>query len=70
MGLARPGKAFGAPMADHEVRMANSPDEMQTWLGTLADAGADIFHCSRRRFWEPEFTNDGSDIDVAGWRKR
>ena len=55
---------------DYEVRMANSPDEMQQWLGTLADAGADIFHCSQRRFWEPEFTDDGSDLNFAGWAKK
>jgi len=26
-------------------------------------AGVDIFHCSQRRFWEPEFT--GSDLNFA-----
>lgn len=55
---------------DYAVRMANSPAEMQQWLGTLADAGADIFHCSQRRFWEPEFTDDGSDLNFAGWAKK
>jgi 2,4-dienoyl-CoA reductase-like NADH-dependent reductase (Old Yellow Enzyme family) len=43
---------------------------MQAWLGTLADAGADIFHCSQRRFWEPEFSDDGSDLNFAGWAKK
>lgn len=55
---------------DYAVRMANSPAEMQAWLGTLADAGADIFHCSQRRFWEPEFADDGSDLNFAGWAKQ
>ena len=55
---------------DYAVRMANSPAEMATWLGTLADAGADIFHCSQRRFWEPEFEGDGSDLNFAGWAKQ
>lgn len=55
---------------DYAVRMANSPAEMQQWLGTLADAGADIFHCSQRRFWEPEFEEDGSDLNFAGWAKK
>lgn len=55
---------------DYAVRMANSPQEMQQWLGTLADAGADIFHCSQRRFWEPEFADDGSDLNFAGWAKK
>jgi 2,4-dienoyl-CoA reductase-like NADH-dependent reductase (Old Yellow Enzyme family) len=34
----------------------------------LAAAGVDIFHCSQRRFWEPEF--DGSDLNLAGWTKK
>ena len=34
----------------------------------LAEAGVDIFHCSQRRFWEPEFT--GSDLNFAGWAKK
>ena len=34
----------------------------------LADAGVDIFHCSQRRFWEPEF--EGSDLNFAGWAKK
>jgi 2,4-dienoyl-CoA reductase-like NADH-dependent reductase (Old Yellow Enzyme family) len=28
----------------------------------------DIFHCSQRRFWEPEF--EGSDLNFAGWAKK
>jgi 2,4-dienoyl-CoA reductase-like NADH-dependent reductase (Old Yellow Enzyme family) len=43
---------------------------MQTWLGALIDAGADILHCSQRRFWEPEFEDDGSDLNFAGWAKK
>ncbi|WP_294768516.1 NADH:flavin oxidoreductase [uncultured Rhodoferax sp.] len=53
---------------DYSVRMAQTPDEMAAWLQPLADAGADIFHCSQRRFWEPEF--DGSDLNFAGWAKK
>ena len=30
--------------------------------------GVDIFHCSQRRFWEPEF--EGSDLNFAGWAKK
>ncbi|MNK23908.1 NADH:flavin oxidoreductase / NADH oxidase family protein [compost metagenome] len=41
---------------------------MEQWLTPLADAGIDIFHCSQRRFWEPEF--EGSDINFAGWAKK
>ncbi|MDZ7937054.1 MAG: NADH:flavin oxidoreductase [Rhodoferax sp.] len=53
---------------DYAARIAQSPDEMAAWLQPLADAGADIFHCSQRRFWEPEF--EGSDLNFAGWAKK
>lgn len=53
---------------DYTVRLANSPQEMEKWLGPMADAGVDIFHCSQRRFWEPEF--DDSDLNFAGWAKK
>ena len=36
--------------------------------GSIGGAGVDIFHCSQRRFWEPEFT--GSDLNFAGWAKK
>jgi len=38
------------------------------FLGPLVDAGVDVFHCSTRRFWEPEFA--GSDLNLAGWTKK
>ena len=53
---------------DYKARLAETPDEMATWLGTLSDAGVDLFHCSQRRFWEPEF--EGSDLNFAGWAKK
>ena len=53
---------------DYAARIAQTPDEMAAWLQPLADAGADIFHCSQRRFWEPEF--EGSDLNFAGWAKK
>ena len=40
---------------------------MEEWLLPLKEAGVDIFHCSQRRFWEPEF--EGSDLNFAGWAK-
>jgi 2,4-dienoyl-CoA reductase-like NADH-dependent reductase (Old Yellow Enzyme family) len=53
---------------DFTARLANTEAEMQTWLGALVDAGADVLHCSQRRFWEPEF--EGSDLNFAGWAKK
>lgn len=53
---------------DFTVKLAQTPGEMEAWLKPLADAGADVFHCSQRRFWEPEF--EGSDLNFAGWAKK
>lgn len=53
---------------DFTARIANTPQEMEDWILPLADAGADIFHASQRRYWEPEF--EGSDLNLAGWFKK
>lgn len=57
---------------DFDVRLANTPDEMAAWLAPLVEAGADILHCSQRRFWEPEYPElDGTDgLNFAGWAKK
>jgi 2,4-dienoyl-CoA reductase-like NADH-dependent reductase (Old Yellow Enzyme family) len=54
--------------ADYTYQLAKTPQEMEAWLNPLAEAGIDIFHCSQRRFWEPEF--EGSDLNFAGWAKK
>ncbi len=41
---------------------------MREWLEPMAEAGVDVFDCSQRRFWEPEF--EGSDLNFAGWAKK
>jgi len=53
---------------DFGARLAHTPSEMEAWLRPLVDAGADVIHCSQRRFWEPEF--EGSDLNFAGWAKK
>jgi len=53
---------------DFTQRLAQTPQELEAFLKPLVDAGVDIFHCSTRRFWDPEF--DGSDLNLAGWTKR
>jgi len=53
---------------DFAARLAPTVADMEAWLQPLADAGADAFHCSQRRFWEPEF--EGSDLNFAGWAKK
>jgi len=52
---------------DYGAKIANTPQELETLLAPLVDAGVDIFHCSQRRFWEGEF---GSDMNLAGWVKK
>ena len=53
---------------DYAARLATTPAELATFLAPLVEAGVDIFHCSNRRFWEPEF--DGSDMNLAGWTRK
>jgi 2,4-dienoyl-CoA reductase-like NADH-dependent reductase (Old Yellow Enzyme family) len=53
---------------DYAAKLALTPDELAAFLKPLSDAGVDAFHCSQRRFWEPEF--DGSDLNLAGWTKK
>jgi 2,4-dienoyl-CoA reductase-like NADH-dependent reductase (Old Yellow Enzyme family) len=57
---------------DYAARLAVSPAEMEAWLVPLVEAGADILHCSQRRFWEPEFPEvDGkAGLNFAGWAKK
>jgi 2,4-dienoyl-CoA reductase-like NADH-dependent reductase (Old Yellow Enzyme family) len=55
-------------MQDYDARPWPTPQALEAFLSPLAAAGVDIFHCSQRRFWEPEF--DGSDLNLAGWTKK
>lgn len=52
----------------YDNKLAKNPQELEAWLAPLIEAGIDIFHCSQRRFWEPEF--EGSDLNFAGWAKK
>ena len=53
---------------EYTARLAETPQELEAFLGVFADAGVDILHCSQRRWWEPEF--DGSEMNLAGWSKK
>ncbi|GAA5315794.1 MAG: NADH:flavin oxidoreductase [Candidatus Pelagadaptatus aseana] len=53
---------------DYTARLVETPEQLGAFLQPLADAGVDIFHCSTRRFWEPEF--EGSDLNLAGWTRK
>jgi len=54
-------------LQDYTQKLAQDPDELAAFLAPLSEAGVDIFHCSQRRFWEPEF--EGSTLNLAGWTK-
>lgn len=58
--------------ADYSARLASTPNELEAWLAPFVDAGVDVFHCSQRRFWEPEFPEvDGDEgMNFAGWTKK
>ncbi len=55
-------------MGDYSAKLANTPEELAAFLAPLVEAGVDIFHCSTRRYWQPEF--DGSPLNLAGWTKK
>jgi 2,4-dienoyl-CoA reductase-like NADH-dependent reductase (Old Yellow Enzyme family) len=55
-------------LQDFEAKLVRTPHELERFLQPLVDAGVDAFHCSTRRFWEPEFA--GSDLNLAGWTKK
>ena len=53
---------------DYTARLVQTPEALEGFLKPLSEAGVDIFHCSTRRFWEPEF--EGSDLNLAGWTRK
>jgi 2,4-dienoyl-CoA reductase-like NADH-dependent reductase (Old Yellow Enzyme family) len=54
----------------YDARLAQNPDELETMLTPVADAGVTAFHASGRRYWLPEFPDSGSDLNIAGWAKK
>jgi len=53
---------------NYNVKLAETPEQLAAFLAPLVEAGVDIFHCSTRRYWEPEFA--GSSLNLAGWTKK
>lgn len=53
--------------SNYSAKLAETPEQLSSFLEPLTTAGVDIYHCSTRRFWEPEF--EGSDLNLAGWVK-
>ncbi|XID94656.1 NADH:flavin oxidoreductase [Paenibacillaceae bacterium WGS1546] len=52
----------------YDSKLAPDPDSLERLLRPLTEAGVDVFHCSTRRFWEPEFA--GSELNFAGWVRK
>lgn len=55
---------------DYQAKLANNSKELEQLLIPLVEAGVDIFHCSTRRIWEPEFKEEDPSQNLAGWTKR
>lgn len=53
---------------DYRAQLAQTPQELETLLGPLSDAGVSIFHASTRRFWEAGF-RELSERTLAGWTR-
>lgn len=53
---------------DYNYKLADTPQALKAFLTPLVTAGVDIFHCSTRRFYTPEFPD--SELNLAGWTKR
>jgi 2,4-dienoyl-CoA reductase-like NADH-dependent reductase (Old Yellow Enzyme family) len=51
-----------------EEKLFKTPQELESFLRPLVDAGVDMFHASTRRYWKPEF--EGSELTLAGWTKK
>ena len=53
---------------DYNAKIYATPDQLGLALATFVDAGVDFFHCSTRRFWEPEFA--GSELSFPAWVRK
>jgi len=53
---------------DYNHKMAKTVEELDAFLAPLSNAGVDIFHCSTRRFNDPEFKD--SNLNLAGWTRK
>lgn len=47
---------------DYRAVLAHTPAEWEAYLTPMVEAGADIFHISTRRFWEPAFEGNPSTL--------
>ncbi len=50
------------------ARIAENPAQLKSLLSPVVEAGADVLHCSTRRYWEEEF--EGCGLNLAGRVKK
>jgi 2,4-dienoyl-CoA reductase-like NADH-dependent reductase (Old Yellow Enzyme family) len=55
---------------DFNARLAETPKALEQWLGVLVEAGADAFHLSQPKFWQPAFPEVDRELNLAGWAKK
>jgi 2,4-dienoyl-CoA reductase-like NADH-dependent reductase (Old Yellow Enzyme family) len=55
---------------DFNARLAETPKALEQWLGVLVEAGADAFHLSQPKFWQPAFPEVDGELNLAGWAKK
>lgn len=55
---------------NYGAKLATTPDELQEVLGPIASAGVTAFHASGRRYWEPEFPDYDSALNIGGWARK
>ena len=55
-------------LQDFAAKLVATPDELSRLILPLVDAGVDLFDCSQRKYWEPEFSE--SHLNLAGWVKK
>jgi len=53
---------------NYAAKLADSPEELERYLGPISDAGVDVLDASTRRFYQPAF--EGSSLNLAGWAKK
>lgn len=55
---------------DFNARLAETPKALGLWLSALVEAGADAFHLSQPKFWQPAFPEVDRTLNLAGWAKK
>jgi 2,4-dienoyl-CoA reductase-like NADH-dependent reductase (Old Yellow Enzyme family) len=55
---------------DFNARLAETPEALEKWLGVLVEAGANAFHLSQPKFWQPAFPEIDGELNLAGWVKK